>query len=144
MTLPRFRSPTNFIFRTAGRRIRNNARRPRFRQRSRSRPSRRSRSQIRTAKAQGVAPGVVLADAGYGADGGFRAGLSELDLTYVVGVQPHTQRLAPRRGPAAAQVLGRKRPAAVSSLPNRQSQADLGQGPGRGVRRRDLAHDCLA
>ncbi|WP_246506642.1 IS701 family transposase [Mesorhizobium silamurunense] len=44
--------------------------------------------QIRTAKAEGVAPGVVLADAGYGADGGFRAGLSELDLTYVVGVQP--------------------------------------------------------
>ncbi|SDK65680.1 DDE superfamily endonuclease [Mesorhizobium muleiense] len=44
--------------------------------------------QIRTAKAEGVAPGVVLADAGYGADGGFRAGLSELGLTYVVGVQP--------------------------------------------------------
>jgi SRSO17 transposase len=45
-------------------------------------------AQIETAKAEGVAPGVVLADAGYGADGGFRAGLSELDLTYVVGVQP--------------------------------------------------------
>lgn len=44
--------------------------------------------QIRTAKAECVAPGVVLADAGYGADGGFRAGLSELGLTYVVGVQP--------------------------------------------------------
>ncbi|MER9134473.1 transposase [Mesorhizobium sp. M0768] len=36
-------------------------------------------AQIRTAKAEGVAPGVVLAEAGYGADGGFRAGLSELD-----------------------------------------------------------------
>ena len=44
--------------------------------------------QIRTAKAQGVAPGVIVADAGYGADGGFRGGLSALDLTYVVGVQP--------------------------------------------------------
>lgn len=44
--------------------------------------------QIRTARAQGVAPGVILADAGYGADGGFRAGLSGLDLVYVVGVQP--------------------------------------------------------
>ena len=44
--------------------------------------------QIRTAKAQGVAPGVILADAGYGADGTFRTGLSALDLTYVVGVQP--------------------------------------------------------
>jgi SRSO17 transposase len=44
--------------------------------------------QRKKAKAEGVAPGVVLADAGYGADGGFRAGLSALDLTYVVGVQP--------------------------------------------------------
>jgi SRSO17 transposase len=44
--------------------------------------------QIRAAQVQGIAPGVILADAGYGADGGFRAGLTELDLTYVVGVQP--------------------------------------------------------
>ena len=44
--------------------------------------------QIRTAKAAGVSPGVVLADAGYGADGAFRAGLTTLGLTYVVGVQP--------------------------------------------------------
>jgi SRSO17 transposase len=44
--------------------------------------------QIRTAKAAGVAPGVVLADAGYGADGTFRAGLTMLGLTYVMGVQP--------------------------------------------------------
>ncbi|WP_352920420.1 transposase [Mesorhizobium sp. M0960] len=35
----------------------------------------------------GVAPGVVVADAGYGANGGFRAGLSELGLTCIVGVQ---------------------------------------------------------
>ena len=44
--------------------------------------------QIRDAKAKGVAPGVVLTDAGYGADGTFRAGVSALDLTYIVGVQP--------------------------------------------------------
>ena len=44
--------------------------------------------QIEAAKARGVAPGVVLADAGYGADGGFRAGLTKLQLDYVVGVQP--------------------------------------------------------
>ena len=44
--------------------------------------------QIRVAKAAGVAPGVVLADAGYGADGAFRAGLSALGLEYAVGVQP--------------------------------------------------------
>ncbi len=34
-----------------------------------------------------IAPGVVLADAGYGVDGQFRAGLTKLDLPYVVGVQ---------------------------------------------------------
>ncbi|ENN83924.1 transposase [Rhizobium freirei PRF 81] len=44
--------------------------------------------QIRAAQAAGVAPGVVLADAGYGVDGAFRAGLSALGLDYVVGVQP--------------------------------------------------------
>ena len=43
--------------------------------------------QIRTAHAAGVAPGIVLADAGYGWDGGFREGVSALGLAYVVGVQ---------------------------------------------------------
>jgi len=42
--------------------------------------------QIKSAQAQGVAPGVILADAGYGNDGGWRAGLTALDLPYVVGV----------------------------------------------------------
>ncbi len=44
-------------------------------------------AQIRTALASGVAPGVVLADAGYGVDGAFRAGVTARGLTYVVGVQ---------------------------------------------------------
>ncbi|ABL71328.1 transposase [Paracoccus denitrificans] len=44
--------------------------------------------QIRTAAAVRAPCGVVLADAGHGADGAFRAGLSELGLYYVVGVQP--------------------------------------------------------
>ena len=43
--------------------------------------------QIRTALAVGVAPGVLLADAGYGVDGAFRAGVTRLGLTYAVGVQ---------------------------------------------------------
>jgi SRSO17 transposase len=44
--------------------------------------------QIRAAAAVGTPTGVILADAGYGADGAFRAGLSELGCDYVVGVQP--------------------------------------------------------
>jgi len=55
--------------------------------------------QIEAAKAKGVAPGVILADAGYGADGGFRAGLSEMGLAYVVGVQPTLSVWRPGEGP---------------------------------------------
>lgn len=43
--------------------------------------------QVRAALAEGVAPGVVLADAGYGVDTAFRTGLSQLGLAYVVGIQ---------------------------------------------------------
>ncbi len=44
-------------------------------------------AQIRTALAAGVAPGVLLTDAGYGADGAFRSGVTASGLAYVVGVQ---------------------------------------------------------
>ena len=43
--------------------------------------------QIREAHAEGFAPGIVLADAGYGANSDFRAGVSALNLPYVVGIQ---------------------------------------------------------
>jgi len=43
--------------------------------------------QIRQAVEADIARGVVLADAAYGNDNAFRAGLSELRLEYVVGVQ---------------------------------------------------------
>jgi SRSO17 transposase len=43
--------------------------------------------QIRSARQRGIPEGIVLADAGYGTDTGFRAELSKLDLPYVVGIQ---------------------------------------------------------
>ena len=55
--------------------------------------------QIAAAKARGIAPGTILADAGYGADGCFRAGLSTLGLAYVVGVQPTLSVWCPGEGP---------------------------------------------
>jgi len=55
--------------------------------------------QIRATQTAGVAPGVVLADAGYGADGAFRAGVSALSLEYVVGVQPTLSIWRPGEGP---------------------------------------------
>lgn len=42
--------------------------------------------QIETALGEGVAPGTVLADAGYGNDGAFRDGITALGLDYVVGI----------------------------------------------------------
>ena len=44
--------------------------------------------QIRQAVADGMPQGVVLADAGYGADMKFQAALLDLELSYVLGVQP--------------------------------------------------------
>lgn len=61
-------------------------------------------ARIRVALAQGVPPGVVLADAGYGADMDFQEGLLALALPYVVGRYPAAQLgLATRHGPATSQ-----------------------------------------
>ena len=69
--------------------------------------------QIRAAGAEGVAPGIVLADAGYGANSDFHAGVSALNLPYVVGTsnrRPACSRQVrciclPSRGVAAADAL---------------------------------------
>lgn len=46
--------------------------------------------QLRQAVQEEVPPGVVVADAGYGIDSQFRAGITELQLPYVLGVQSST------------------------------------------------------
>jgi SRSO17 transposase len=51
--------------------------------------------QLRQAMANGIPQGVVLADAGYGNDTAFRSGVSDLGLSYVVGVQGSTAVWAP-------------------------------------------------
>jgi SRSO17 transposase len=43
--------------------------------------------QIRRARERGIPQGVVLADAGYGTNTGFRTGLTKLEMAYVVGIQ---------------------------------------------------------
>ncbi|CAB3772891.1 IS701 family transposase ISRso17 [Paraburkholderia humisilvae] len=47
-------------------------------------------AQLREAMAAGVAPGIVLADAGYGDETAFRDGVTELGLLYAVGIRPGT------------------------------------------------------
>ena len=60
--------------------------------------------QIRAAQIEGVPGGVVLADAGYGNDSKFRAGLTKMGLAYVVGVQS-TARLWPPARTLARRLL---------------------------------------
>ena len=68
--------------------------------------------QIRCALAEGVARGVVLADAGYGNSGAFRAGLTEAGLPYVVGIQSNVTVWPPGQDPLPAKAwMGRGRPA---------------------------------
>lgn len=55
--------------------------------------------QIRVARERGLAPGIVLADAGYGRDTAFREALDELGLTYAVGVMSSTTVWAPGTEP---------------------------------------------
>lgn len=55
--------------------------------------------QIRAACAAGLPRGVVLMDAGYGADTGLRTALMGLDLTYVAGIQPTATVWTPGTGP---------------------------------------------
>jgi SRSO17 transposase len=67
--------------------------------------------QIRAAHAAGVTPGIVLVDAGYGADGAFRAGVAALGLYYAVGVQSTLSVWPPGRDPLPPKAWsGRGRP----------------------------------
>jgi SRSO17 transposase len=67
--------------------------------------------QIRTALADGMAPGVVLADAAYGCNGTFRSGLTKAGLAYAVGIQSNASVWAPGLEPLSAKAWsGRGRP----------------------------------
>ncbi len=63
--------------------------------------------QLKTALAQEIPRGVVLADAGYGGGAEFRQGVSDLGLTYAVAVRPITN--VWRAGEAPAPRLRKKR-----------------------------------
>jgi SRSO17 transposase len=70
--------------------------------------------QIRKAFEQGVPPAPVLADAGYGNDSRFRNGITELGLSYMVGIQSSTTVWRPGQGPMEKKPwTGRGRPATL-------------------------------
>jgi SRSO17 transposase len=58
--------------------------------------------QIRRARQRGIRKGVVLADAGYGTDTGFRTELTKLEAAYVVGIQSTTTVWRPGEEPKPA------------------------------------------
>jgi SRSO17 transposase len=60
--------------------------------------------QIRRARQRGIPEGVVLADAGYGTDTGFRTELTKLELRYVVGIQSTMTVWKPGQAPKPAPV----------------------------------------
>lgn len=59
-------------------------------------------AQIRQARQRGIPEAVVLADAGYGSDSGFRMELTKLELRYVVGIQSTLSVWEPGKGPKPA------------------------------------------
>lgn len=63
--------------------------------------------QLRVAASAEVAPGVVLADAGYGINTEFRAGITKLGLQYVVGVQSSMTVWPPGKQPLPAKTRGK-------------------------------------
>ena len=68
-------------------------------------------AQIRAALLAGVSPAVVLADAGYGSETAFRTALTQMGLTYIVGIASSTSLWAPGTGPLPPQPWsGRGRP----------------------------------
>jgi SRSO17 transposase len=58
--------------------------------------------QIRRARARGIPEGVVLADAGYGNDSSFRAGITQMGLLYVMGIMSTVTVWKPGEGPRPA------------------------------------------
>ncbi|MFQ5939643.1 MAG: IS701 family transposase [Alphaproteobacteria bacterium] len=78
----------------------------------------------RAAASPELPQGVVLADAGYGNDTGFRGGLGDLGLDYVVGIASTTTLWAPGTGPLPPKASGgRGRPA--TRLRRRAGQAPV-------------------
>jgi SRSO17 transposase len=89
--------------------------------------------QIGRAVADGVPRGVVVTDAGYGNDTGFRDGVTALELPYVAGIQGTTGLLVGARHRATAgRAAAGPGPAAEAAAPGHGPPAPFGRGAGAG------------
>lgn len=99
-------------------------------------------AQIGTALAAGVAPGVLLADAGRGRRVPFRRHGQRLGLCGRRAID--AERVAPRRRTAAAQALERAGPPAIAHAPRRRTCPCFRQDAGEEASRGGLAHRSMA
>ena len=84
--------------------------------------------QIRRALADGVPPGVILGDAGYGIDTDFRTALSRAGPGLCPGGAVHPRRLAAGLRPAAAQAMVGQGTATQAAAPGCRAPAGHRQG----------------
>ena len=109
-------------------------------------------AQIRAAVAAGIPAAPVLADAGYGIDTTFRDGITELGLTYVVGIHSHTSLWPPGTEPLPPKSWsGRGRPPSLirrdaehAPMPAKALAASLPKGAWRRVTWREGSNTMLA
>src|SRR3954471_9843217 len=100
--------------------------------------------QIRAAVAAEIPRGVVLMDAGYGADTALRTGVSALGMAYVAGVQPHTSVWTRSNPPPADQALVRPGAATNPPAPRPPPPAAISPGDRARVAGRRVDHDHVA
>ncbi len=85
-------------------------------------------AQIRRARERSIPEGVVLADAGYGTDTGFRTELTKLELRYVVGIQSTATVWEPGKEPKPApRYAGRGRPPRLLQRDAKHQPVAVGQ-----------------
>ncbi len=98
--------------------------------------------QIRWAREIGLPGNMALLDAGYGHDAKLRAGITELGLTYVAGIQPQALVWKPGVRPGRVSKMGRR------DAPNATSVKDLALGlrakAWRAIAWREGANDWLS
>ena len=99
--------------------------------------------QIRRAVADGVPHGVVVTDAGYGNDAGFREGVTASGLAYVAGIQ-RDDLVGARHRTAAGQALVWPRPTTKAAAPGRRTWTARGREAGHGAARDRVAEYHLA
>ena len=101
-------------------------------------------AQVKAAQAAETPDGIVLADAGYGSDTGFRDGLTEIGARYAVGVQGTTSVWAPGQQPLPPKGLERRGAQASPATPRCRTPTGQCEGARHGPACHGLSTHQLA